>query len=54
MDKLMKVIPLPKKVKKNEFTGGVLNFGNNLAQDTTRAQEPAKTVDGYLVQNLYR
>ena len=54
MDKLMKVIPLPKKVKKNEFTGGVLNFGNNRAQDTTRAQEPTQTVDGYLVKDLNR
>ena len=53
MDKLMKVIPLPKKVKKNEFTGGVLNFGNNRAQDTTRAHE-AQTIDGYLVKDLNR
>ena len=53
MDKLMKVIPLPKKVKKNDFTGGVLNFGNNRAQDTTRAQE-AQTIDGFLVKDLNR
>ena len=46
MDKLLKVIPLPKKVKKTDSTGGVLNFGNNRARDTTRAQEPAKTADG--------
>ena len=29
MDKLMKILPLPRKVKKINHTGGVLNFGNN-------------------------
>ena len=53
MDKILKVIPLPKKVKKNDFTGGVLNFGTNLAQNTTRAQEPTQTVDGNLVKDLF-
>ena len=54
MDKILKVIPLPKKVVKNDLTGGVLNYGNNRAQDITRAQEPTQTVDGYLVKDLYR
>ena len=52
MDKLLKVIPLPKKVKKTDATGGVLNFGNNLARGTTRAQEPAKTAEGHLILPL--
>ena len=53
MDKILKVIPLPKKVKKNDFTGGVLNFGSNRAQSTTtRAQEPTQSVDGYLVKDI--
>ena len=52
MDKLLKVIPLPKKVKKNDFAEGLLNFGNNKAGETTRAQEPTQTVDGFLVKDL--
>ena len=52
LDKLMKVIPLPKKVKKVDTTGGVLNFGANRTQNVTRAQEPERTTDGYLVKNL--
>ena len=54
MEKILKVIPLPKKVKKNDLTGGILNFGNNLVQNATRAQEPTQTADGYLVKDLYR
>ena len=52
MDKLMKIVPLPKKVKKIDNTGGVLNFGNNRAQDVTRAQEPEMTEDGCQIKNL--
>ena len=52
LDKLMKVIPLPKKVKKIDTTGGILNFGTNKAQTFTRANEPEKTADGCFVQNL--
>ena len=52
MDKLLKVIPLPKKVKKNDFAEGLLNFGNNKAGETTRAQEPTVTVDGYIVKDI--
>ena len=52
LDKLMKVIPLPKKVKKIDTTGGILNFGNNRAQTVTRANEPEKTADGCFVQDL--
>ena len=52
MDKLLKVIPLPKKVKKNDFAEGTLNFGNNKAGETTRAQEPTVTVDGYIVKDI--
>ena len=52
LDKLQKVIPLPKKMKKNDFEGGVLNFGSNRAQDVTRAQEPEMTEDGFQIKNL--
>ena len=52
LDKLMKIVPLPKKVKKIDNTGGVLNFGTNKAQTVTRAQEPEKTAGGFLIQNL--
>ena len=52
LDKLMKVIPLPKKVKKIDTTGGILNFGTNKAQTFTRAHEPEKTADGCFVQDL--
>ena len=52
MDKLQKVIPLPKKMKKNDFEGGVLNFGNNRAHDVTRAQEPEMTENGCQIKNL--
>ena len=54
MEKILKVIPLPKKVKKIHLSGGILNFGNNLVQNATRAQEPTQTADGYLVKDLYR
>ena len=52
MDKLMKIVPLPKKVKKIDNTGGVLNFGNNRVQTVTRAQEPEKTDDGFVIGTL--
>ena len=52
MDKLMRIMPLPKKVKKIDHTGGVLNFGTNKAQTVTRANEPEKTSDGCIVENL--
>ena len=52
MDKLMKVVPLPKKVKKIDTTGGILNIGTNRAQNVVRAHEPEQTTDGFLVKNL--
>ena len=52
LDKLQKVIPLPRKMKKNDFEGGVLNFGTNRADDVTRAQEPEMTEDGCPIKNL--
>ena len=52
MDKLMKVVPLPKKVKKIDTTGGILNIGTNRTQNSIRAQEPEMTTDGFLVKDL--
>ena len=52
MDKILKVIPLPKKVKKNDFAEGLLNFGNNKAGETTRAHEPTQTIDGFIIKDI--
>ena len=52
LEKLMKIVPLPRRVKKIDHAGGVLNFGNNKVQNVIRATEPEKTADGCIVENL--